>query len=108
VAAGRGALHQVRLNLFHNAARHARGASGSDLRVGRGSDHSVVFTVADDGEGIPPEAQARIFEPFHSGAGGTGLGLVITRRLVTEQHGRIVVSSTPGEDATFSVTLPTT
>jgi signal transduction histidine kinase/ligand-binding sensor domain-containing protein len=107
VAADRAALHQVLLNLVHNAALHATGASRVVVRVRRGADgDSVVFAVADDGAGIASEVQERIFEPFFSSAGGTGLGLAIARRLVREQHGRLNVASTLGAGTTFTIELP--
>jgi signal transduction histidine kinase len=66
----------------------------------------VSFT--DNGPGIPPEILPRIFEPFFttkSRGEGTGLGLDICRRIVEKHHGRMEVSSQPGQ-TTFHVLLP--
>jgi signal transduction histidine kinase len=69
----------------------------------------LVFSVSDNGAGIRPEDQARIFEPFYSTKGrgkGTGLGLAICRELARELGGSIAVKSTPGQGSTFTVRLP--
>lgn len=68
--------------------------------------------VADTGPGIPPELAERIFEPFATSeqvqrrAGGIGLGLSITRHLVTLHEGVITVQSQPGQGTTFHIYLP--
>lgn len=71
---------------------------------------NVVIDFADSGSGIAPEDLPRIFQPFWSrradGAHGTGLGLPICREIVRRHGGSITVSSTVGEGATFTVTLP--
>lgn len=79
-----------------------------DLR----EDH-VVFSVRDTGIGIPPEAQALIFEEFRQvdGSetrqyGGSGLGLTLARQMARILGGDITVDSTPGEGSTFTVELP--
>jgi signal transduction histidine kinase len=73
----------------------------------------VRFAVRDEGLGIPPNEQARIFDKFYRldpdltrGVGGTGLGLYICRELVRRMAGRISVESKPGEGSTFVVDLP--
>jgi signal transduction histidine kinase len=70
-----------------------------------------VITVRDYGIGIEPGDQRRIFERFERAAsahlyGGLGLGLWISREIVEAHRGQITVTSTPGEGATFTVTLP--
>lgn len=65
----------------------------------------LVFT--DTGAGIPVEVMHRIFEPFFTTKeGGTGLGLIITRRIVEAHGGSITVENTPGKGATFRILLP--
>jgi len=70
-----------------------------------------VVDVIDNGPGIPPELQDRVWEPFFTTKDvgrGTGLGLDIARRIVVDQHGgQICLSSAPG-DTRFTVRLPRT
>ncbi|MFW6106755.1 MAG: sensor histidine kinase, partial [bacterium] len=71
----------------------------------------VHVSVSDDGEGIPPEYQSRIFDKFvqvknDKSAGGTGLGLAICKEIVHAHNGTIWVESAPGEGSTFTLTLP--
>jgi len=68
-----------------------------------------VVRVADDGKGMPPEVQARVFEPFFStkeGGRGVGLGLSIVQGIVARHGGTIDVTSEPGRGTTFAVRLP--
>jgi signal transduction histidine kinase len=69
----------------------------------------IGFTVADDGPGISPEYQQRIFDRFFRVPGqtrsGAGLGLSIAREIAVAHGGRISVRSTPGKDATFYLEL---
>jgi two-component system phosphate regulon sensor histidine kinase PhoR len=114
-------LGQALLNLAHNAVKysHARG----EVRVGWSAVPDCVrFTVADDGIGIPPAHQARIFERFYkvdrsraridSGAdgaeprGGSGLGLAIVRHLAEAHGGAVGVESVEGSGSTFWIEVP--
>jgi nitrogen fixation/metabolism regulation signal transduction histidine kinase len=69
--------------------------------------HHVSILVSDTGPGIPPEIRDRIFEPyFTTRVTGTGLGLALVDRIVTQNGGRIDVESEPGRGATFTLRLP--
>lgn len=72
-------------------------------------DQDVIFTVHDNGIGIEPEQQERMFTPFESnkGQGGTGIGLAVVKKIVEEHKGTIQVDSTPGDGTTFKIILPT-
>ncbi|MFN7134727.1 MAG: sensor histidine kinase, partial [Myxococcales bacterium] len=102
-------LEQVIANLLVNALKFGE---GHPVHVGvRREDGQAVLTVADQGIGIAPEQQRRIFERFaratsEQNYGGFGLGLWIARSLVEAMGGRISVQSAPGAGATFSVVLP--
>lgn len=108
-----GHLSQVILNLVQNAERYAYEA-GDDgtlelvLRE-RPGGFSIVFR--DRGKGVPEEILPRIFDPFVTSgraAGGTGLGMAISRNIVTNLlGGDIQCESTPGEGTTFAIELPT-
>lgn len=104
-------IQQVVLNLAINA-RDAMPRGGTLEISVTGSDDEALFQVRDSGEGIPPDVLPRIFEPFFttktSGDGGTGLGLAIVHGIVREHGGRVEVSSTPDQGATFRVFLPRT
>jgi PAS domain S-box-containing protein len=102
-------LQQVVLNLLLNAveacARGGRVSIGAELAGGEGG--SACIRVSDDGCGIPPEIQKRIFEPFFSARrGGTGLGLFLSLEFVRHWGGDIEVRSTAGSGSTFEVVLP--
>ncbi|GAB4325458.1 MAG: hypothetical protein Kow0059_21490 [Candidatus Sumerlaeia bacterium] len=67
----------------------------------------LIVSVADNGHGIPPDYQERIFSPFFSTkTGGTGLGLAVCRRIMRRHNGRITVHSAPGRGATFHLHFP--
>lgn len=103
-------LNQVWTNLIDNAVDAADGCG--KICVGTFlEDNQLVVEIVDNGRGIPPEVQARIFEPFFTTKGvgsGTGLGLLISHRIVADRHGgEIEFESKPGETR-FKVRLPLT
>jgi two-component system sensor histidine kinase BaeS len=101
-------LSSVVANLVSNALRHT--SAGGTVRVtGRGSNGSIEITVADDGEGIPPDLLPRVFDRFVRGRSstGSGLGLAIVRDVVEAHGGAVSIASTPDQGTTVRVTLPT-
>jgi signal transduction histidine kinase len=99
----------VIVNLITNATRATPAGGAITLAASRrGSE--VAFSVSDTGTGIPREYLARIFEPFvqvpHAAAGGSGLGLTISRRIVEGHGGQLTVQSEPGRGSTFTFTVP--
>lgn len=105
-----GAIYQALLNLLYNAL-HAVERDTGVVSLGCHYDdakQTVQFLVADNGEGIEQSRMDQLFEPFHSTRGlrGTGLGLVVTQKVVQEHGGRILVESTPGQGSTFKIELP--
>jgi signal transduction histidine kinase len=70
-------------------------------------DEQVVFEVSDSGHGIPQNLLREIFIPFFSTRQeGSGIGLSLSKQIVSSHRGNIAVRSTPGEGATFTVSLP--
>ncbi|MEM7354809.1 MAG: ATP-binding protein [Acidobacteriota bacterium] len=93
-------------NLIANAVKYASGEVRVDLREELGA---VVLRVADDGSGIAPEDQLRIFEQGYQAADslpGAGIGLYSVQRAVDAHGGEVTVRSAVGEGSTFTVTLP--
>jgi len=112
VAADPDKLRQVLTNLIDNAVKYSPDGGRVAVAV-TGIGNRIRFRVQDEGLGIPPAEQARIFEKFFRldpqltrGVGGTGLGLYICRELVERMHGRIGVSSDGRTGSTFWVELP--
>jgi signal transduction histidine kinase len=101
-------LNQVWTNLIDNAIE-ALGQSGTITVSTRREGAYVIVEIADDGPGIPPEIQGRIFDSFFTTKDvgvGTGLGLATARRIVADRHdGSLAVQSEPGATV-FSVSLP--
>ena len=111
-------LMQVFLNLIKNAAEACK--TGGTIRLHTFYDLSLRLRrkdgasaalplnveIIDDGPGIPPEIAANIFEPFVSGReNGTGLGLALVSKIITDHEGWITVDSAPGRTV-FRVSLP--
>jgi PAS domain S-box-containing protein len=112
VAADEGQLRQVLTNLIDNAVKYSPAGGDVQVRVEAAGEY-VRFTVADEGLGIPPGEQSRIFEKFYrldpdmtGGIGGTGLGLYISRELVRRVHGRIWVEPNGDRGSIFKVEIP--
>ena len=101
------ALRQVLLNLLSNASAAFNGDTARRIRVifwESGGETTII--VADDGVGIPQDIQEKLFTPFlTTKPGGTGLGLVICKRLVEQMKGRIKVESVPLEGTRVVISL---
>jgi two-component system, NtrC family, sensor histidine kinase KinB len=99
----------VLTNLISNALRYVNKGGHIRLRAHRVGPH-VHLSVRDDGPGISPENQSRIFQKFvqikEQNSGGTGLGLAICREIVRAHGGAIWVESPPGQGSTFTFTIP--
>jgi len=100
-------IGQVWTNIIQNAIQAMNGQGRLRIEAQLNGDF-IRVSFTDNGPGIPPEILPRIFEPFFttkSRGEGTGLGLDICRRIVEKHHGRMEVSSQPGQ-TTFHVLLP--
>jgi PAS domain S-box-containing protein len=103
-----GELRQVWLVIISNAidAMHEKGSLTVEIDA---VDNNAIIRISDNGEGISPENIASIFDPFFttkSERGGTGIGLSIARKIVSNHNGRVEASSSPGQGTTFTITLP--
>lgn len=105
-------LKQVLVNLVENAIKYSPNGGQIEVRIVDAPDQ-VRIDVTDEGLGIPPSEQSRIFEKFYRldaemsrGVGGSGLGLYISREIVEQMGGLLSVRSRRGAGSTFTVTLP--
>jgi signal transduction histidine kinase len=101
------------MNLVLNGAEATRRKGAGHLRVATRTalpdKDEVVLEVRDDGEGMSPELKERIFDPFFTTKDegkGVGLGLAVVYGIVQAHGGEIEVSSAPGQETLFRVTLP--
>ena len=100
-------LRQILWNLCENALKHAvhdDPGAGIEIRYGRMTGNARPFLeVADRGPGVPAEHAQRIFEPFFSGGGGTGLGLFLARELAQANAATLLYEPRPGGGSIFRV-----
>jgi len=109
VAADPHQIDHVFTNFVSNAIRYTKPGEDILLQV-KPQGGGVRFSVIDQGQGIPPEYQPRIFERFFrvpgSDSGGAGLGLAIAKEIVATHSGTVGVHSTPGSGSEFYFDLP--
>jgi two-component system phosphate regulon sensor histidine kinase PhoR len=105
-------LKQVLVNLVENAIKYSPDGGRVEVHI-LDADDRLRIEVRDEGLGIPPSEQARIFEKFYRldadmtrGVGGSGLGLYISREIVEHMGGTLSVRSTAGVGSIFTATLP--
>ena len=110
VMADGGALRQVLLNLMLNAMQSLNGLDGRVRVIARRTgDGGAEVQVQDDGPGVPADVAARIFEPFFTtkpDGEGTGMGLSVSRGIVEEHGGTLMLHNGSEGGATFSFKLP--
>ena len=102
-------LERVFINLIQNALQHAPLHSSVRVEVttSAADPAQVATSVRDSGSGFAPDDLPRLFTPFFSRrAGGFGLGLAITERIVTEHQGRVAAANDPAGGAVMTVWLP--
>jgi signal transduction histidine kinase len=101
-----GDLEQLFLNLLTNA-RDAMPHGGRLVIAARKAEQTIQLMVEDTGGGIAPEHLAKVLEPFFSTKPqGNGLGLSICRSIVWQMHGKLDISSTPGEGTRVTMNIP--
>ena len=111
------AFRRLMTNLVSNALKFTPANGAVTVKAHRGASNEVVIAVSDTGIGIPKDRLQSLFVKFFQvpetknkvrATGGTGLGLVICKRIVESHGGRIWVESEPGRGTTFAFTLPET
>ena len=100
-------MKQAFFNLLKNSYQALPGSGGEVHIDSVSNEFEIVVSVKDNGSGISPELMGSLFEPFRSGrASGTGLGLLIVRRIVREHGGEIKVESEKGKGTSVHIYLP--
>ena len=107
-------VDKILYNLLSNAVKYTPSGKNVDFIVEirqNGTEKDVVFTVQDEGVGIPAKEQQRIFDRFYTGSNGrsgqsNGIGLALARELTALHHGSLTLESEPGKGSRFTVTLP--
>ncbi|MCK5697010.1 MAG: response regulator [Gammaproteobacteria bacterium] len=105
-------LKQVLLNLLSNAIKYTERLGRVQLECNGDMPDHIIINITDNGDGISPENLTHLFKPFerlgmeNSSIQGTGIGLVISKKLIKMMNGDITVKSTVGEGSTFSIILP--
>ncbi|MFZ2089784.1 MAG: ATP-binding protein, partial [Desulfobaccales bacterium] len=100
-------MKQVLLNLVKNAFEALDDSGGRVILKSGAADKQVWFSVQDNGGGMPPEVLDKIFHPFFTTKNkGTGLGLAVIHKIVTDHQGVVAVKSSPEEGTIFTVELP--
>ena len=102
---------RVLINLLENAVKYSRGQGTIQVSLQQ-QDDMILTTIRDEGPGIAPDEQERIFQKYTrpnilADGGGLGLGLAYCRLAVNSHGGQIWVESKPGNGAVFKFTLPT-
>lgn len=103
-------LYRAMMNLLGNANKYTPNNGDITLRA-YVKDGDLFLEVQDNGPGIPPEAQTRLFERFYrasndEGIKGSGLGLAIVKSVAEQHGGRVFVQSRVGQGSTFGIILP--
>lgn len=99
-------MKRALLNVFKNSVEAMEDGGRLTVAAKHEGDRARI-EIRDTGKGIPEELIPRIWEPYFSTKeNGTGLGLAMTHKIVTDHDGTIEVESSPGEGTTFTITLP--
>jgi two-component system NtrC family sensor kinase len=105
------AIHDTVLNIAGNAIEACQEIEGARVILKTETlpvEGMLCVSITDNGPGIPPDIQKKIFEPFFStkGSQGTGLGLAVARKSAEEHGGKLLLESSPGNGAAFRLLLP--
>lgn len=98
-------ISQVFLNIVINAVQAIKTKGTVYIATYEDAD-SVFIKITDTGVGIEKDSLSKIFEPFYTTKGGTGLGLSVSKDIVERYHGKIQVDSTVGKGSSFTIAIP--
>jgi signal transduction histidine kinase len=102
-----GQFQQVFYNLIRNALQAIPGANGRIIIRARANDFEHTLSIEDNGSGISPEHMGAVFEPYRTTkSSGSGLGLLIVRRIVREHGGEIAIESEENRGTRVLIHLP--
>lgn len=102
-------IHQLVWNLVSNSVRHSGPHAHVHVRVANGEEGGLHLRISDNGRGMTPKELDQLFTPFVSGSvrrPGAGIGMMISKKIVTAHDGQIIVDSAIGQGTTFYVILP--
>jgi PAS domain S-box-containing protein len=100
-------LEQVFVNLIKNAIEATPASGKVFVQMTKVDDEEVIIRIIDNGHGIPHESIPRLGEPFFSTKeNGTGLGLMVSQKIIMEHHGKLEITSDVGKGTTMSIVLP--
>ncbi|UUZ81696.1 ATP-binding protein [Paenibacillus sp. P26] len=100
-------MKQVFINLLKNAMEAMPKGGSVAVSASSPDARTLSVTIQDDGPGMPEEVLKRLGEPFYTTKEkGTGLGIMVSQKIVTEHLGTLDVASLPGQGTTVTVTLP--
>lgn len=100
-------LKQVFINILKNAIEVMPNGGNIYVSITKEDDHRVQISIQDEGPGIPKNKLKRLGEPFYTTKErGTGLGLMVSYKIIKEHNGKIDVKSKVGYGTTFYISLP--
>ncbi|MEH7383430.1 ATP-binding protein [Bacillus sp. JJ1533] len=102
-------MKQVFLNLIKNGFESMPEGGTLTIEGSQIDDNKVSIRICDEGCGIPADVQEKLFQPFFTTKDyGTGLGLMVSRKIIEDHHGKIEMESEPGKGTKVEITLPIT
>jgi len=99
-------MRQIFWNLARNAIQAMPQGGKLDVSLEARPSRDVTIAFSDTGQGMSREQKERLFEPFNSSSGGTGLGMAIVYQLVRDHNGKIIVESEAGKGTRIAIRLP--
>jgi len=99
-------MRQIFWNLARNAIQAMPQGGKLNVSLQARPNRDVTIAFSDTGQGMSREQKERLFEPFNSSSGGTGLGMAIVYQLVRDHNGKIIVESEAGKGTRIAIRLP--